>query len=103
MTFCRWYPLSEAESHAPARPGVFQIRVAAGLLDYPTGKSAMVHYQSAPDMRAAATAFAARHPRAPWLCRHLEEPIDAAGADTLHERLEREFSQRFGTAPRVPT
>jgi hypothetical protein len=102
MTFCRWYPLSEAETHAPARPGVFQVRLAEGLLDYPTGKSAMVHYQSAPDMRAAAAEFAACHPGAPWLCRHLEESIDPAGATTLHASLVREFTRRFGTAPAVP-
>lgn len=103
MTFCPWYPLVEAQTHAPARPGVFQVRLASGLIDYPTGKSAMVHYQHGADVRAAATAFADRYPDAGWLCRHLEEAIDAAGAGSLHAQLEREFTRRFGTAPTLPS
>ena len=73
MKFGRWYPLAEAAAHAPAGPGVFQIRIADGLLDYPRGKSAMLHYQAAADVRAAASAFADRHGHRAWLCRHTIE------------------------------
>ncbi len=98
--FCRWYPLADAATSAPNRPGVFQVRVADGLLDYPRGKSAMIAYRAAPDVRAAAADFAAEHPEEPWLCRHLEEaPRDPAG---VLEDLKARFRRRFGSPPRLP-
>lgn len=89
---------------APAGPGVFQVRVADGLVDYPRGKSAMVHYEAAGDVRAAATAFAERHAGAPWWCRHVIEPevLPAPAAAELAERLVRDFASRFGRAPAPP-
>jgi hypothetical protein len=105
MRFCQWYPLAEAGAHAPPSPGVFQVRVAEGLLDYPRGKSAMIHYQVAPDVRAAAAAFAASHPAMNWLCRHTIEmtgrEVDDVAA--LHAKLLGDFEARFGTAPRLPS
>jgi hypothetical protein len=107
MRFCPWYPLGDSDRHAPASAGVFQVRVPDGLLDYPTGKSAMVHYEAAADLRAAIAAFrtgtAASTPTA-WLCRHTIEMTadDLATAPAFHDRLLREFTSRFGTAPRLP-
>jgi hypothetical protein len=98
VRFCPWYPLDEAGAHAPAGPGVFQVRLPAGLLDYPTGKSAMVHYELAEDVRAAATQYAEAHAQRGWLCRHTVE-IDGDLA-VLHARLVRDFRARFGAAPR---
>src|SRR5688500_13207940 len=72
VRFCPWYPLADAAAHAPAGEGVLQLRVATGLLDYPSGKSAMVHYEHATDLRAAATVLAAHHAGEELLCRHLE-------------------------------
>jgi hypothetical protein len=102
MRFGPWYPLADAAHHAPAGPGVFQIRLAEGLRDYPTGKSAMVHYAAATDLRAATTAFAAAHADRPWLCRHTIEmtAADEARAAAHHEQLVRDFTARFGSAPR---
>ena len=57
----------------PPSEGVLQLRVARGLLDYPRGKSAMVHYAHAADLRAAARALAAAHAGDDLLCRHLIE------------------------------
>ena len=104
MKFGRWYPLADAARLAPVGPGVFQVRVADGLVDYPRGKSAMVHYQGAEDVRAAAAAFAARHPGSPWWCRHIIEPeaLGPAAAAELAERLLREFATRFGHPPAPP-
>jgi hypothetical protein len=100
MRFCPWYPLAEAAQHAPAAEGVLQLRLVEGLLDYPTGKSAMVHYEHAGDVRAAATALAAAHPAAPLLCRHLEiegtEDVDLAA---FHAKVREEFVRRFGSPP----
>nr|HEX4316943.1 hypothetical protein [Kofleriaceae bacterium] len=100
MRFCPWYPLVEAGSHAPAAEGVLQLRVADGLIDYPRGKSAMVAYAHAADVRAAAIGLATRFADRGLLCRHLEadggESIDAAA---VHAKLLGEFERRFGAAP----
>ncbi len=100
MRFCPWYPLSAAGEHAPAAEGVLQLRVREGLLDYPTGKSAMVHYEHTGDVRAAATALARTHSDADLLCRHLEveagEDVDLA---SFHAKVREEFVRRFGQPP----
>jgi hypothetical protein len=105
MRFGPWYPLVEADRHAPATGGVFQVRIPDGLLDYPSGKSAMVHYEAAADLRAAIAAFRAAHPGATWLCRHTIEmtAADVAAAPDFHARLLRDFTARFGAGPRLPT
>lgn len=104
MPFGRWYPLAEAARHAPSEPGVFQVRIAIGLIDYPQGKSAMIHYELAADLRGAATAFADRHAGRDWLCRHTvelsPEEVDDPGA--VYARLVRDFRARFGVAPTIP-
>jgi hypothetical protein len=104
MRFCPWYLLADGGAHAPPSPGMFQVRIADGLLDYPGGKSAMVHYETADDLRASIVAFAARHADAGWLCRHTIEmsgdPVEDAQA--LYARLVGEFRARFGSAPRFP-
>ena len=105
MRFCPWYPLADADRHAPASGGVFQIRIADGLLDYPTGKSAMIHYEAAGDLRAAIAAFRASHPDgAGWLCRHTIEmtALDLSGASDFYARLLGDFTSRFGSGPRLP-
>ena len=95
--FCRWYPVSEIGERAPQTPGVFQLKIPAGLIDYPGGKSAMVHYGAGPDVRAAALA-ADFDPS--WLCRHAETANPGAAAALLSELLAR-FERRFGSAPRA--
>lgn len=100
MRFCPWYPLAAAAEHAPAGPGVFQVRIAEGLLDYPRGKSAMVHYEHAEDVRAAAMALASARPGEALLCRHLEiEPGDAVDLAAFHAKVREEFVRRFGREP----
>ena len=80
------------------------MRVPTGLLAYPTGQSAMVHYELAEDVRAAASAFAARFGGRGWLCRHTIEMTEAdeAGLAVFWERLLRDFRVRFGSLPRLP-
>lgn len=103
MRFCPWYPLADAAAHAPAAEGVLQLRLAEGLLEYPTGKSAMVHYEHAADVRACATALAVGHPVPALLCRHLEiegqERVDLAA---FHAKVRDEFVRRFGSPPTFP-
>ena len=100
VRFCPWYPLGEAGNHAPAGEGVLQIRLAEGLLDYPSGKSAMVHYEHAADVRASATRLAADHADRALLCRHLEiEDTAAVDLAAFHAKVRDEFIRRFGCPP----
>src|SRR5215470_18032367 len=100
VQFCPWYPLAEAAAHAPATEGVLQLRLSEGLLDYPNGKSAMVHYEHASDVRAAATQLAQHHGDRALLCRHLEiEPGAAVDLVAFHAKVRDEFVRRFGSPP----
>jgi hypothetical protein len=104
VRFCSWYLLAEAAEHAPAAEGVLQVRLAEGLVEYPTGKSAMVHYEHASDVRAAAISLARHHAGEPLLCRHLEiaagEAVDAAA---FHAKVRDDFVRRFGCPPAFPS
>lgn len=99
MRFCPWYPLADAGDLAPVGEGVLQIRLATGLVDYPRGKSAMVLYAHAPDLRAAARGFASAHPGADLLCRHLIEIPSATDLGAFCAKLRAEFERRFGALP----
>ncbi len=98
MRFCPWYPLAEAAARAPVGEGVLQLRVVAGLVDYPRGKSAMVRYVHASDARAAAAALAVTGGGA-LLCRHLEFEAGARPA-AVYAQVHGEFVRRFGAVPR---
>lgn len=104
MRFCPWYALQDSDRDAPASPGVLQLRVSEGLLDYPTGKSAMVWYQLAQDVRAAAGQLAVEHAAqlAALRCRHTVEmtAADVAGLPEFFARLVHDFRARFGATPR---
>lgn len=100
MQFGRWYPLAEAGDHAPASPGVLQLRVATGLVDYPRGKSAMVLYAHAPDVRAAAQALARVHAGHDLWCRHLIEIDLTTDLAAFCAKLRAEFERRFGAIPK---
>ena len=103
MRFCPWYPLADAVQYAPAGENVLQLRLAEGLLDYPRGKSAMVHYAHVTDARAGAQQLAARFAGRGLLCRHLEiAPGDAVDVAAFHAKVEGEFVRRFGAPPAVP-
>lgn len=102
MKFGPWYALADARDHAPAGEGVFQLRLATGLLDYPRGKSAMVHYEHAGNVRARAQAWAAAHGADGIVCRHLIETDAAADLGVFCAKLAGEFVRRFGAEPRLP-
>jgi hypothetical protein len=99
MRFGPWYPLADARDLAPAGEGMLQLRLAAGLLDYPRGKSAMVHYQFAPDVAAAAEAWAAAHGSEGIVCRHLIETDPATDVAAFCAKLSDDFVRRFGALP----
>lgn len=99
VRFGPWYPLGDAGNHAPALEGVLQLRRVRGLLDYPRGKTAMVWYAHAPDVRAAALALASRHAGVDLLCRHLIEIDATMDLGAFYEKLRADFVRRFGAAP----
>ena len=102
MRFCPWYALKASGDHAPAEPGVLQLRLAAGLLDYPRGKSAMVWYGASPDVRATARSLAGEHAHSrlgPLVCRHLIEIEANTDFAAFCAKLRDEFVRRFGTVP----
>ena len=102
MRFCPWYPLADARDLAPAAEGMLQLRLADGLIDYPRGKSAMVYYEHAADVAAAAVAWAAAHGAAGIVCRHLIETEPATDLAAFCAKLAGEFVRRFGAAPSRP-
>ena len=104
MRFGRWHRLDQAAAEAPSGPGVFQLKVARGLIDYPTGKSAMVLYGAAPDLRAAAAELARAHAGRDWMCRFSEEMSarEAGDPDAIVAELEAAFRRRFGAPPGHP-
>ena len=78
---------------------MLQLRIATGLVDYPRGKSAMVWYEHAPDVRAAALALAARFADRGLWCRHLIEIDGATDLGAFCAKLRTEFVRRFGAVP----
>ena len=114
MRFCPWYPLADADAHAPAAANLLQVRQARGLVSYPKGQSAMVTYHLADDARAAAQQLArelaARCPGVELWCRHLILD-EQAGESALpspdlvaatYDKLLGEFLHRFGAVPTPP-
>ena len=102
VQFGRWYPLAEAGDHAPEGEGVLQLRLASGLVEYPRGKSAMVLYVHAHDLRATARTLADAHAGRDLLCRHLIEVDPTIDLAAFCAKLRNEFERRFGAPPLLP-
>lgn len=100
MRFGAWHLLDAAADWLPAAPGVLQVRLREGLVRYPRGKSAMIHYAGSADLRELTAALAASHPGAPWLCRASLGPCHDPAAAVA--RLLAEFDERFGACPKIP-
>jgi hypothetical protein len=100
--FGAWHPISNAGSAAPEGSGVLQAR-AEGVMDYETGRSAMVLYAcSAPGetLRGFVGGRGARQLRravaagARWIrFAEVQEPSDEL------DRLLKGFVERFGSPP----
>jgi hypothetical protein len=96
MRFTSWYPAEQIAERAPADAGVFQVR-AEQLREYPTGRSAMVHYGCADDLRETMLAWARTHGFAGARYRHADA-LARPAKDALAILLER-FESRFGSPP----
>lgn len=100
MKFGAWHRLNDAPERLPPRAGVLQVRLERGLVRYPRGKSAMIRYAGAADVRRLAAELAAASPGAPWLCRVSEG--DCPDPEAAAARLIAEFHERFGACPFIP-
>lgn len=96
MRFTSWYPAEQIAERVPTSPGVFQVR-AEVLREYPTGRSAMVHYGCGDDLRATMLAWARTHGFAGARYRHADA-LARAPTDALEILLAR-FVSRFGSPP----
>jgi len=97
VRFGVWVRLCEAAGVAPGEPGVLQVRREVGLVEYPRGRSAMILYTAADDLRGACERLAAQAGGMAWLVRWNRDPVgDPAGTV---DRLIAEFVERFGMKP----
>jgi hypothetical protein len=81
----------------PSAPGVLQLRREHGLVQYPRGRSAMVRYLAADDLRSAVADLAAAHPDCAWLVRCNRVAVADPPAELA--KLLADFVDRFGAAP----
>jgi hypothetical protein len=102
VSFGPWLPLDGAA--APDGPGCLQVRAgqgAAGLYDYPRGRSAMVYY-GASDERVADALARFREQLPPGERASLYVRFEGgAAARARCARLLDQFVARFGAAPRL--
>lgn len=100
--FSTWFELTKesVDTHAPEGPAALQVRRAQGLVDYPTGKSAMVWYgyasTNARDVLNSVLAGALANGEEQHEFRWIE------GSDQARETLEvvwAKFQRRFGSPP----
>jgi hypothetical protein len=102
VNFGPWVPIESAAAEAPDAPGVLQSR-AEDLIDYPTGKSAMVLYAHCPSLGSlrdflhasgAADLGRARDAGAKWV-----RFAETSEPEASFERLLDHFVERFGAPP----
>ena len=108
MRFGPWYPLHLVPVATPLPdpgPAVVQVRLARGLVDYPTGKSAMVHYAYVDELATGLAQLGQRAWGRPVWWRITEEmtAADRQGLPAYLERILAEFQRRFGAVPGLPT
>ena len=103
--FSSWYPLTEegVRRHAPTSEAALQIKVADGLVDYDSGKSAMICYFYAGDRadRALEDRFSDEL-EAPGVRGHGELRFRFLEGDDLKETLADllfKFVKNFGEPP----
>jgi hypothetical protein len=95
VTYGRWEPLEGVE--IPDGPGLLQARIE-GLVQYPTGKSAMIYYDGGEQLSDAVERLRARARAGNENVLVRFAPHDSP-ADELVDSL-RQFAARFGSAPR---
>lgn len=99
--FSHWLPLTSATpEEVPDAPGMIQVKLADGLVGYPSGRSAMVLYRAGPSCRDVASALCGE---LPWSTRGLSLRYRLTDApEALLARLHGRFVERFGASPSLP-
>lgn len=103
LQFVPWYTSADIARLAPDDPGVFQVRQEQ-LIEYPSGRSAMIHYGAADNLRAellrwVSALMAEDSGRILALrFRHCDELGHMSPQDALAKLLGR-FESRFGAEP----
>ncbi|HJU24581.1 MAG TPA: hypothetical protein VJ891_18925 [Casimicrobiaceae bacterium] len=97
MSFGRWLALDDA---APEGPGLLQARRKAGLIDYPTGKSAMVYYDADDESvaRALGRLQSIVDNRDAYLVRYAPGETTLSPRQSIERHL-KQFESRFGALP----
>jgi hypothetical protein len=119
MNFGSWLPLAQLQKEqVPTGPGLYQLRVATGLIPYPTGKSAMVAYGGGEDVADTLQLFLDSEKGAyakslgELLVRFAVPPPPAADAPVIDYseqlsqqllRLQQRFVEQFGALPIAQT
>ncbi len=100
LEMSRWHLPADAAC-APDAPGVVQIKTTSGLVDYPTGKSAMVRYGAGASVAAVVArglADSTREGDSDALRWRYVTCADPDGVlSTLCDRFERRFGARLPT------
>lgn len=102
--FSTWFDLTESsvEANAPDGPAALQVRRASGLVEYPTGKSAMVWYGFArTNARSVLRKVFAEEPHntGEEQPRHEFRFIEGDEARGTLEKVWAKFQRRFGSPP----
>ena len=104
LGFSSWYELTDEnlEANAPGQKAAIQVRRADGLVDYPSGKSAMVWYGIADDVAGVLRDQFADELDQPGIrgCGTLEFRYYAGPRPRERiEKVAKRFVQRFGSPP----
>ncbi len=101
MRFSEWKSLETISTMAPNDGGLFQIKVREGLLNYPTGKSAMFYYGFAINLNRGLLKF--QNEILPLLEISTDALVirwmSAADFETRFQSLLNSFVSNFGALP----
>lgn len=104
LGFSSWYELTEdgLEANAPEGKAAVQVRRADGLVDYPSGKSAMVWYGLVDDVAGVLREQFADELQEPGACGYGALEFRYYTGDESRqwiEKVSKRFVQRFGSPP----
>ena len=101
MRFSEWKSLETISAAAPHDGGLFQIKIRDGLLNYPTGKSAMFYYGFATNLNCGLFKF--RNEILPLLEISMDALVirwmSAVDTETRFQSLLNSFVSNFGALP----
>lgn len=100
MRYGNWENLNPLSDNVPATPGLFQIKKERGLLDYPSGKTAMFYYGYANNLKTGLVEF--RDKVLPQLDAPQEVVVRWMETQEIRKKFEKQmylFHAKFGCLP----